>query len=226
MATKNPIQRQIRMQQLMATMQSAYYQQLLQAAVASNNPSNQPFLLAHEYKDFQLDLAENAVIRKMSPGPEYDEKGNRITYTKEMKDELKGDKTKPGYTAGLLDLAADEMVKITLKMPKKTKTAAPTDKTDDKAEEKDKVADKADAVADKAAAAEDKNAPKDGVVKPAITMIVILQAADGVALDGVPAKKKTRLMQVSEPAWFAAFLAYIVVFRSAKVDDTILAIAN
>ena len=198
MATKNPIQRQIRMQQLMATMQSAYYQQLLQAAVASNNPNSQPFLLAHQYKDFQLDLADNAAIRKMSPGPEFDEKGNRITYTKEMKDELKGDKTKPGYMASLLDLTAGEMVKISLKMPKKSKPAPASEKADDK----DKDAEKANPATDEAAAADDKNAAKDagkqdGVVKPVITMIVILQAVDGgPMLDGVPAKTKGLKVQI------------------------------
>lgn len=183
MATKNPVQRQIRMQQLLATMQSAYYQQLLQAAVASSNPNNQPYLLSHAYKDFHLDLAKNAVIRKMSPGPRYDDKGNPITYSKDKLDELKGDKTKPGYQASMLDLAADEMVKISLKMPKKTKPAPAADKTDDD----DKDADKADPAKDKAPPADAKNV----VLKPVVTMIVILQAADGgSALDSAPGKKQ------------------------------------
>ena len=183
MATKNPVQRQIRMQQLLATMQSAYYHQLWHAAVASSNPNNQPFLLSHEYKDFHFDLVKKVIIRKMSPGPHYDDKGNPITYSQEKLDELKGDKTKPGYEASMLDLAADEMVKISLKMPTKTKAAPAKAKTDDD----DEDADTTDPAKDKAPPpANDKNA----VVRPVVTMIVILQAPDdGAAVENAAGKK-------------------------------------
>jgi len=200
MATKNPIQRQIKMQQLMATMQSAQYQQLIQAAVANSNPNNQPFMLAHQYKDYDLDLSETVAIRKMDLEKEYDDKGNIKTYTKEEKAELKGkDPTKPGYKAKIEDLATNQYVKIYLKMPKKTKPYSESDKTEDKAADKDKNLDKdkdldkADADLDKAKVADktdDKS--KKEVVKPIITMVVIMTPLDSqLAPDNVvPAKKK------------------------------------
>jgi hypothetical protein len=68
-------------------------------------------------------------------------------------------------------------VKVYLKMPKKTKPASESDKAEDKAADKDKAVDKADESADKGKnvdKADEKNAAKGEVVKPLITMIVIL----------------------------------------------------
>jgi hypothetical protein len=204
MATKNPIQRQIKMQQLMATMQSAQYQQLIQAAVANSNPNNQPFMLAHQYKDYDLDLSETVAIRKMELEKVYDDKGNIKTYSKEEKVDLKGsDPTKPGYKAKMEDLQTNQYVKIYLRMPKKTKPYSESDKTEDKAVDKDKDKnldkdkdlDKADADLDKAKVADKTDAKtktKVEVVKPIITMIVIQTPLDTqLAPDNVvPAKKK------------------------------------
>jgi len=190
MATKNPIQRQIKMQQLMATIQSAQYQQLVQAAVASANPNNQPFMLAHQYKDYDLDLSETAAVRKMTLEKEYDGKGNLKTYTSAEKAELKGtDSSKPGYKAKVDDLQVGQYVKIYLKMPKKTKSGPESNKSEDKAADKEKADADADVakVADKA-----DNKAKAEVVKPIIRMIVITQPLDTpvIADNVVPAKKK------------------------------------
>jgi hypothetical protein len=209
MASRNPIQQQVRMQQLMATLQRDQYQMLVLAA-ASSNPNNQPFLLAHQYKDYDLELSDKVAVRKTVLEKMYDEKGNLKVPGEEEKEKLRGkDNSKPGYQADLEDLRAGLQVKIYLKMPKKATPASaadiPADKTDkDKTEAKDKVdkkdnvdakakvADKADAAADKAKTADlpdGKSSAKDEVVKPIITMIVILQSLDQ-PVDVPPAKKK------------------------------------
>ena len=199
MATTNPVQRQMKMQQLMATIQGIQqYQQMMQAAAASSNPNNQPFTLAHQYKDFDLDLADNVSLRKMSLDNEYDDKGNLKTYTKEEKAELKGkDSTKPGYQAKSEDLQTGQQVKVYLKMPKKTKASPETNKTADKKDDDkakaDEKADKADQTVDKSAKTDkaDQKSAKEEVVKPIITMIVIIQQPDpNMAADPAAPKKK------------------------------------
>jgi hypothetical protein len=201
LAIRNPVLRQIRMQELMATLQREQYLQLMRTAAATGNPNNQPFVLAHQYKDFDLELAEKVVFRKMSLEPQYDDKGNIKEYTKEEKDKLRGkDTSKPGYEAKVEDLEAGQQVKIYLKMPKKTKPLSEPDKAEDKVDDKekpgdkDKAADKADQAADKAKnkadAAGDKNA-KAEIVRPVITMIVILQPPDArPGADVAPANRK------------------------------------
>ena len=144
------------------------------------------------YKDFDLDLSDKVSVRKMSLGTEYDDKGNVKTYTKEEKDKLKGnDTSKPGYEAKIDDLQSGQQVKIQLKMPKKANTASEPVKKDDKvAKDKDKADDKADpppANAKKADKGDEK--VKDEVVKPVVTMVVILSSLDMVA-DAAPPKKK------------------------------------
>jgi hypothetical protein len=204
MATTNPFVRQIRMQQLLATIQVQQYQQMMQAAAANSNPNNQPFMLAHEYKDFELELSDKVSIRKMFLETDYDDKGNVKVYSKEEKAELRGkDTTKPGYLAKIEDLQAGLYAKVYLKMPKKTKPPSEAVKSEAKADDpakvadkdkdadKAKVVDKADQAADKAKNKDDKAAAKDEVVKPLITMIVILQPLDlQMSTDMVPAKKK------------------------------------
>lgn len=203
MATTNPFVRQIRMQQLLATIQVQQYQQMMQVAAANSNPNNQPFKLAHEYKDFELELSEKVSIRKMFLETEYDDKGNVKVYSKEEKAELHGkDTAKPGYLAKMEDLQAGLYAKVYLKMPKKTKPPSETVKSDAKADDpgkaadkdkdgdKAKVVDKADQAADKGKNKDDK-AAKDEVIRPLITMIVILQPLDlPMSTDTVPAKKK------------------------------------
>src|SRR5205823_2888968 len=106
--------------------------------------------------------------------------------------ELRGkDTSKPGYKAKIEDLQASQRVQVFLAMPKKTKPAADKEeKVADKAAGKDKAADKdkADPAADKAK--KDEGA-KEEVVKPLITMIVIVQQVeDPLPANNPPAKKK------------------------------------
>ncbi len=200
MNTTNPVQRQQRMQQLMASMQ----RQDAQQTAANSNPNNQPFMVAHQYKDFELNLSDKVIIRKMVLEKDYDDKGNLKTYTSEEKARLKGnDPALPGYKAKVDDLSSGVQVKIYLKMPKK-KLAATTKKQDDKTTDKadDKAA--ADKTADDKAAAKPKldsadqvvdstkktDKSKEEVVKPLITMVVILEALDAPTANDTSAAKK------------------------------------
>ena len=84
----------------MAKLQTQYSQLVAQVAKTSNDPNNQPFITITNTKDFDLEIKENGVFRKMYLPFEYDDEGNVKTYTKEEKDALRGDdKTKPGYAA-------------------------------------------------------------------------------------------------------------------------------
>ena len=170
MRITNPVQRQQRMQQLMATMQKQQMQQLQQAAKAAqnqNNPNNAPFRLAHDYKDFEFELAEKVSIRKLNLDLEYDDKGFPKTYTKEELTELRGkDPSKPGYTARLEDLQPAQEIKIYLAAPKKVKA--------EDAEEKGA-----------------KPAAKgENVEKPVVNMIVIIKQTESLLATGDQKKKK------------------------------------
>jgi len=199
MATPNPIQRQIKMQQVFAKMQQLQMQMMQQAVAANSNPNNQPFMVAHQYKDFDLDMSDKVILRKMFLETEYDDKGELKTYTDKEKADLRGkDLSQKGYTAKMEDLQTGQIAEIYLKMPKKTKPASDPDKTDDKAKDADK--DKAKKAADQDAAKADKTEKADKasvsppakaeIVHPIITKIVILQPGDGQMTDVAPAKKK------------------------------------
>ncbi len=195
MATTNPIQRQQRMQQLMATINIAEYQQMMQAAAAAGNPNNQPYMLAHQYKDYELELSDKVTVSKLSLDNEFDDKGYVKTYTKEEKAELKrNDPSKLGYQAKVEDLQTGQQIKVYLKMPKKTKPAPDAEKpADKKDDDKAKAADKADPKTDKASKADktDSKTSKEDVVKPLITKILILKQPDpSMAADAAPPKKK------------------------------------
>ena len=69
---------------------------------AKANPNNEPFRLVTTSKDFEFEVQDNAVFRKMFLTFEYDDTGNPKQYTEKEKAELRGDdKTKPGYKARL-----------------------------------------------------------------------------------------------------------------------------
>src|SRR5207244_4264746 len=126
-----------------------------------------------------LELGDKVVLRKMFLETQYDDKGNIKEYTKEEKDKLRGkDTAKPGFDSKIEDLQTGQQVKVYLKTPKKTKPVLEPDKAEDKAD-KDKAEDKTEPAPDKAKnkpnAVDDKNAVKGEIVRPVITMIVILQ---------------------------------------------------
>jgi len=185
MANPNPIQRQMQMQQLQ--MQMAKLQQG-QGQPKNTNPNNQPFMTTHTYKDYDFDLSEKLVVRKMFLEVEYDDKGNLKTYTDEEKAKLKGkDSSKPGYLGKLEDIQPNQKIKIHLAMPKKAKPAADKDADAKSDAVKAAVGDKADQAAGKG---EKAAKPAEEVVKPLVTMIVILEQAPVVEKAQKNPKKK------------------------------------
>lgn len=81
---------------------------------------NQPFVVVTSSKDFELELTEKVVFRKLILPFEYDDTGNPKTYTEKEKAALRGeDKTKPGYMAKVEEFTPGMEVKLTLAAPKK-----------------------------------------------------------------------------------------------------------
>jgi hypothetical protein len=177
---KQAAQAQQRIANDMAKLQQQYAQlnaQLAKAGGAPVNadPNNQPFITVTTTKDFDLEVMEKVVYRKLNLPFEYDDTGNVKTYTKEEKDELRGDdKTKPGYMAKFEEFRAGQDIKLYLTPPKK--------KEKDKDADKDKV--------------KDKDAPKEPeeVQRPTINMIVMTKdnAAPTTAADDGKKKKKDK----------------------------------
>jgi hypothetical protein len=106
--TRDPIQRAQKMQRLAADIERQQAQQTQQAARQANNTVT-------VHKDFDLDAAADAKVRRQDPPVQYDDKGNVKKYTEKELKELKGPDTKlPGYAADWSDLKVGQMVKITL----------------------------------------------------------------------------------------------------------------
>lgn len=179
---KQVAQAQQRIANDMVKLQNQYmqlYAQLAKAGAlpANTDPNNQPFITITNTKDFDLEIQENCVFRRLELPFEYDDTGNVKTYTKEEKEALKGDdKKKPGYTAKFDDLTVGQQVKLYLTPPKK--------KEKDKDAEAEKAKDK-----DK-----DKDAAKEPeeVLRPTVNMILITKEAPmtSSAADDKGKKKK------------------------------------
>lgn len=132
---KNPTERARAMQRYYQDM--ARYQQTMQQQAAQlqakaakdrnyvkNNANNttDPFILVHSYKEFDLEIRDNAVIRKMFLPFEYDDMGNVKTYTDKQKADLRGDdKSKPGYMSKVDEIVAGMEAKLSLTAPPKKK---------------------------------------------------------------------------------------------------------
>ena len=121
----------------MAKLQQQYAK--LNAAGAKNpagtDPNNSPFISVTNTKDYDLEVQEKVVYRKLVLPFEYDDLGKAKTYTEKEKAELRGDdKTKPGYIAKADDIGPGAEVKLSLTAPKKVEKAKDADK-DEKAPE-------------------------------------------------------------------------------------------
>jgi len=92
----------------------------MQKQAAQGTGQNSPYKVAHDYKDFDLPVADKVVVRKLNLGMEYDNEGNVKTFTKEEIAKLKGNDPKvPGYAAKLEDLKAGQFVHLYLNPPPK-----------------------------------------------------------------------------------------------------------
>ncbi len=162
---KNPVQRQVRMQQIALEFQKLQMQMAgVNPKGGKVNPDNLPYRQVTESRDFELDVAEKVVVRRKDPPFAYDDRGNPIEYTKEKLAELRGkDKTKPGYEAKYEDLASGQTVKLYLKAPEK-----------------------------KAKAKDDPKDEDTGVARPKVTMILILQEAASPLIQPDKKKKKDK----------------------------------
>ncbi|MCI0639315.1 MAG: hypothetical protein L0Y72_03735 [Gemmataceae bacterium] len=71
-------------------------------------------------KDFDFEVSDKVVVRKMGLFTEYDDKGNLKQYTSKEIAELRGsDPSKPGYAATYEDLLAGQLVTLHLNPPPK-----------------------------------------------------------------------------------------------------------
>lgn len=130
---KSPQEQQRMMQKIqyeMVKLQMQMQQQYAYPKDAKNppkaNPNNEPFRMTTIHKDYELELQDNAPIRKMFLAFEYDDLGNIKQYTEKEKAELRGpDKTKPGYKSKLDEVIPGAEAKLFLTPPKAKK------KTDD-----------------------------------------------------------------------------------------------
>jgi hypothetical protein len=183
LTAKNPREYQQAMQRLnndMIKLQQNIMQmnnQMIKAAAAGQklDPNNMPFIVVTNTKDFDLEIQEKVVYRKLILPFEYDDTGNVKTYTEKEKAELRGDdKTKPGYTAKLEEFQPGQEVKLYLTPPKKK----------DKDKEKDKDPD-ADKDKDK-----DKEKMPEEVLRPTVNMIVMTKDNPAGLSPGEEKKKK------------------------------------
>ncbi len=176
---KNPQERQRALQKAQQDMirfqqQNAQFMaQMQKSAVPANgkdgkpnNNANAPFIVVTTSKNFELELDEKVGLRKLYLAFEYDDIGNIKKYNEKEIAELRGtDKSKPGYTAKMDEVAPGAEVKLTL-IPVK-----PAKKEDKKNEEEDIG-----------------NAPR-----PTISHILLTkEGASGGLEAGAPPKKKAK----------------------------------
>lgn len=141
--TKEAQQAQQRIAQDMGRLQQQYMQMNAKggAAVMKVDPNNSPFISVTNTKDFDLEVQEKVVYRRLVLPFEYDDTGNVKTYSDKEKADLRGDdKTKPGYTAKADEFAAGTEVKLSLTAPKKVEKAKDADKEDKDAKVPEEVA--------------------------------------------------------------------------------------
>jgi hypothetical protein len=130
---KNPIQRaqalqryQMDLARFQMSMQREYAQMMQRAYKDPNykknvaNNTTDPFIVVTTSKEFEFEIQEKAVVRKMYLPTEFDDTGKLRVYSDKEKAELRGDdKTKPGYMAKLDEVMPGAEAKILLTPPKK-----------------------------------------------------------------------------------------------------------
>src|SRR5262249_30403958 len=104
--SKNPLQQLIQIRNHMAQMQK----DLLKV------PSNQnPFRVASNRKDVDIEMASDVKVRLMQLPANYDENGNLLQSTPQQLKELKGTNSSlPGYEGKTENLSPGQTVKVTL----------------------------------------------------------------------------------------------------------------
>jgi len=129
--------------------------------------------------DVDFQTAEAVKVRTMVLPTEFDEKGNKKTYSKKELEEMKGkDKTLPGYESSLDKVEVGMKVRVVLgraPTPKKTPTTESTKAEKDKAEKDKEPAKDKDTIKDPST--KDKDEPADENKKMQVKQIIILEEA-------------------------------------------------
>lgn len=107
LATRDPITRQLRLQQLYAEM----------SRVAARELGN--IKLAKQHRSFSVQGVEGVQVRVTEMPPRFDDKGNVVPYTAQELKDLKGKGNAPGFPFDFNDLDEGQMVKVTLAKRKK-----------------------------------------------------------------------------------------------------------
>jgi len=196
LTSRNVFQQQQRMQKWQND-----WQQLQMKLVKAGMNTNQ-YKTVTTAKEFEFDVASDLRVARANLPPEYDDKGNIVTYTKEEL-KKKQDSVLPGYTAKVDDLTPGQTVKLYLGSRKTT--AKKTDgnlKTDPKDLKVDPVDNKLDKKGDdpeatkpaKATPFGGKTTPLDAQAppRPFVRSVLIQTEADLSTLPKTPEKKKKK----------------------------------
>lgn len=119
---RNPTDYRRKLQQLQRDMQRLRTAMAKAAAKARTSQrtssTNGPFKLVTEKKEFDLDVADKLIVRRLNPPFEYDDRGEVKTYTREELAKMRGTDTRlPGYAATISDLMPGQTVKVYLRAP-------------------------------------------------------------------------------------------------------------
>ncbi len=88
------------------------------AAKSNKKPTHYgPYKIISAAREFDFDVAEKVVVRRMTLPFEYDDKGNVRQYTKEELTKLRGDSKWPGYKAEMSDLENGQTIKVYFTKP-------------------------------------------------------------------------------------------------------------
>jgi hypothetical protein len=171
-ASKNPKQAQQHYVQIMQ-LQVRIAQEM--ARLANGGPNSMPFKQVHHTKDFDFDMQDSVVYRKMFLPMEYDDTGNLKTYSKDKLTELRGKNDPKGsYAATASEFHPGQYVWVYVNPPKKDGSASSTASLKDKTENKDN---------------KDGKMAEDPAPRPVTRMLVITQEGNLPASTG-NAKKK------------------------------------
>jgi hypothetical protein len=140
----------IQQQQLMQNMAQEQINQAAREAQARDNDTkngNVPYIKVARAKEFELEIQNNVVLRRLKPPMEYDDKGflkgapEGDGFTGYTKEELKKwrlvdnkDGKLPGFPAKLVDLRPNQVLTLYLTPGKKVEKSAKKDKADADAE--------------------------------------------------------------------------------------------
>jgi hypothetical protein len=128
----------------------------------ANNPSNPPFIRRDRIKDFDLEMQEKVIYRKMFLPEEYDDTGNLKTFTAEEKEKLRGKNPSPrgSYTAQPSEFHPGQDVWVYLSPPSTHSSSSSSSSSTGKDKDKEN---------------EDKDAKDTKPPQPSVRKLVIVQ---------------------------------------------------